>query len=138
MRQIASIVLSFSAANAAFSREPGQFFLLAGGQYIAPARATADLGVRFATKESYRGHGAGYGFLAEGGLGQGCAQYSAETGGIPDIGGVGGWTYACNEPYVCIALRHRAWLKAYRWRGWPDDMAYFRVNAGVARRVGAG
>jgi len=30
----------------------GQFYLLAGAQYGAPTRATADLGIMFATKEN--------------------------------------------------------------------------------------
>jgi hypothetical protein len=162
MRRIGIIVLLFfSAAAAADAQESDRFSLLTGAQYGSPARAAADLGIMFTTKES-KGWRCGFlaegaeivlgrmtglqstdmqcGFLVEGGLGQGGARYSAGVMALDNTSIVdgGGWGIDAR-----VVMNHTF---ASPRRATPDSkyvgveagltiMNIFRLSAGVSHRV---
>jgi hypothetical protein len=138
MRRIGIIaLLFFSTATAAQAQEPGRFFLLAGAQYDAPSRTTADLGIMFALKDAVPS-ASDYtlaGFLAEAGLGQGGARYSAGAWAITEEGLGMDVRAVMNHTF---SSPRRATPGA-KYVGVEAGMTFgyiFRVSAGVAHRVG--
>jgi hypothetical protein len=128
-------LLYFSAATAAHAQEPRQFYLLVGGQFGPPTRTTADLGIIFAAKD--KSPEARFGFLAEGGLGQGGARYSAGVWAIEKADeGIG--------MDVRVVMNHtfaspHAAAPGSKYVGFEAGMTFayiFRISAGVERRVG--
>ena len=138
MQRIGMIMLLvFSAATAAQAQEPGQFYLLAGAQYGAPTRATADLGIMFATKENADcpSDCARHGFLAEGGLGQGGTRYSAGAWAITDAGGFGMDARAVMNHTFSFPRRATPGANYIGVEAGLMIAYVFRISAGVAHRV---
>jgi hypothetical protein len=163
MQRIGIIVLLFfMVAVAAYGQEPGQFYLLAGGQFSYHTRATADLGIVFAMKEaidsidtrcgfigkplydfvnSQSGRSGRCGIIIEAGLGHGGARYSAGVWAIDDSSFATGDTgsgfdvrFVMNRTFSSP----RGATPNSKYIGFEAGMriAYiFRISAGVSRRI---